>query len=236
MISRYTFFIIFIIILTSCTANQEITLYSNGSGSCSLIIDLAPLFVQYIGDLGEVSGEFNSIDDVVIFDTIQIRDELLSRPGIQVKKVESPNQDRLELDFNFQNIEDIFRTDKVLSSTQVITFKHNKNNKIVHLHLDKENFNQLFSIFPFLEEEIIKSLLPYPKQTKKDYLETIDFAIYDEGAYLVRQSNIRVAITVHGQIIEQKGGIIYGNTVVFNIPLERILYPDPAIDYFIVFR
>ena len=57
----------------SCFVEQHITINANGSGSLSMVIDLDPAFIQYLVDVGEASGEFESAQDAAIFEKTEIQ-------------------------------------------------------------------------------------------------------------------------------------------------------------------
>jgi hypothetical protein len=145
-----------------------------------------------------------------------------------------PQIGRLELAIGFNNIEQVFKADKVLKEAEVIKFKQGEE-KTLKFHLDKRNFSQILSLFPLLKSEEFKTLLPRESESKEDYFEVIDFAL-EKGSYLVKNTTIKMAITVNGKIIKQTGGWEQNNTVYFNIPLERLLFLDPPLDLLVQFQ
>jgi hypothetical protein len=223
-----------IAVLSSCTAREKITLNTDGSGYLSLSLALDPALVQYIIDVGEASGKFESAAKAVIFDPAEIRKELLSRPGITIKKINVPEKGKLELELYFRDIKRIFSSDKILSKAQVVNFVPGTTNTL-HFHLDRENFTQILGLFPLLQTKEFKTLLPRESESKEDYFDVIDFAL-DDGAALVKNTVIRFDISVNGTVVSQTGGYRNGNTVSYSLPLERILFPDTPIEFSLQFK
>jgi hypothetical protein len=226
----------FIIIasLWSCTAQENITLNPNGSGSLSLVFDLDPALIQYIIDVGEAGGKFDSADQAVIFDPAQLRRELLARPGVVIDRLSVPKTGRLELSLRFRDIKKIFTADKALAQAQVVRYVPGSTNTLT-FHLDTKNFKQVFGLFPLLGSQEFKTLLPREGESKEDYFDVLNFAL-DNGSALVKNTVITLAIQVNGTVISQSGGEQKGNTVYFSLPLERVLFPEPPLELSLQFK
>jgi hypothetical protein len=52
----------------------------------------------------------------------------------------------------------------------------------------------------------------------------------------VKKSFIEVAIRPEGEIVSQTGGVVSNGTVVFRIPLLRLLVLDKPLDYSVTFK
>jgi hypothetical protein len=72
--------------------------------------------------------------------------------------------------------------------------------------------------------------------TEAEYLEMIKFSLGDEGPALVKKSFIEMAIRPEGEIVSQTGGTQTNGTVVFRIPLLRLLVLDKPLDYSVTFK
>jgi len=206
----------------SCLVEEYITINPNGSGSLGVVIDLDPALIQYIIDVGEASGKFESAKDAVIFDQAEIR------------KLQLPSIGRLELEIGFQNIEQIFTADKVLAQAEVVKYVQGST-KTLSFHLDKNNFTQILSLFPLFQTEEFKTLLPREAESKEDYFDMLDFAL-DDGAELLKNTTIKFSVTVNGRIIKQSGGYQQNNTIYFSLALERLLFLSTPIDFSIQFQ
>ncbi len=226
--------VVIIVILGSCTAQESITLNADGSGSLSLVLELDPALVQYIIDVGEASGKFDSADQAVIFDPTEIRKELLARPGIVIDKLNVPKKGRLELALRFRDIKKIFTADKALAQAQVVRYVTGSTNTLT-FHLDTHNSKQVFGLFPLLGSQEFKTLLPREGENKEDYFDVLNFAL-DGGATLVKNTLIRLSVHVNGTIVSQKGGEQKGNAVYFPLPLERVLFPEPPLEFSLHFK
>ena len=71
---------------------------------------------------------------------------------------------------------------------------------------------------------------------EEEYLQMMSFALGEDGPDLIRASVIETRIHVAGRVLEQKGGVREGDTVIFRIPLIRILLLDQELDYTLTFR
>jgi hypothetical protein len=138
------------------------------------------------------------------------------------------------LGISFQNIKQIFTADKVLAQAEIVKFVQG-NPKILSFHLDKHNFSQILSLFPLFQTEEFKTLLPQEGESKEDYFDMLDFAL-DDGAALLKNTTIKLSVTVNGRIIKQSGGFIKSNTVYFSLALERILFLSSPIDFSVQFQ
>jgi hypothetical protein len=67
-------------------------------------------------------------------------------------------------------------------------------------------------------------------------MEMIEFMLGDEGPPGLNASFIELEVIVKGKILSQSGGQMAGNSVLFRIPLIRVLLLDQPLDYSIVFR
>ena len=69
-----------------------------------------------------------------------------------------------------------------------------------------------------------------------EYLDMIKFSLGDEAPGLLKKSFITLTIDPEGEIISQTGGTVSGSSVVFRIPLLRMLVLDKPLDYSVTFR
>ncbi len=72
--------------------------------------------------------------------------------------------------------------------------------------------------------------------TEKDYLSMISFSVGDEAPGLLKKSFITLTVRPHGDILSQSGGTQTADSVVFRIPVLRVLVLDTPLEYSVTYR
>ena len=226
-----------LLFFSSCSIQQEISLNTNGGGTYRGNIVVSEDFSSYLSELASLS--MDQSEEFKLFDKEKIKTDLEEEEnGVTVTgmTVEDTNTMRLELDF--QSIEGLLQTEEARAAG-IITFeKKTDNSKTVHIHLDRDNYKQLNSLFSDEQSIIMDTFGPEENEglTEEEYLEMMSFALGESGSKLISTSVIETEITVDGTILEQNGGVLEGDTVIYRIPLIRILLLDQTIDYSLTFR
>jgi len=227
-----------LIVLSSCTVNQTITIKDDGSGTLVLHAEVTQVLHDYLSSLAEVAGNGAIMKGGKIFDAASIRKGFESRPGITVKKVSTPTSDSLDVELAYTSIQGIFTSVDTLKSSGALVYTDAAGKKTLKLHLDRSNYMQLSTLFPPLKDPTVASLMPQANDTYSDddYLQMIQFSVGDDGPSLLKKSFITLTIDPEGAILSQTGGTIVGSAVVFRIPLIRMLVLDKPLDYSVTFR
>jgi hypothetical protein len=228
---------LFLAVNVSCTVNQSIVIKNDGSGTLTVHVEISKLLHEYVASLAELSGK-PVTSGGKLFDTVGIKKDFESRPGITVKKIATPTPDSLDMDVAYASIKDIFTKDATLKGAGVLTFSESGGKKTVSLHLDRTNYSQLSTLFPLLNDPTFAGLAPQvnDKVTDDEYLEMVKFSLGDDGPPLLKKSFITLSIDPEGEIISQTGGVVSGGAVVFKIPLLRLLVLDKPLDYTVTFK
>ncbi|GEM_PF-1003449 len=237
-LSAFFIFLLFLL-FTGCSVNEEVFLKGDGSGTVSSQVVVKPIFIDYMKSMAEVTGESNKLKDGKIFDIENIRKTMEERPGITVVKIENPSPEKLNLRLKFSNVEEVFKSEKDLTSVGLISFSRTAKGKLLKFHLDKKNFHQLLAVFPELSNPIVESMGPQEDEdtTEAEYLEMIQFALGEKGPEAVKTSSIKLTIHVDGKLLSQSGGKLKDKkTVVFKLPLLKLLLLNEPIDYSILFE
>jgi hypothetical protein len=230
--------ILFALLVMSCSVNQTIMIKGDGSGTLAMRADVSKLLRDYIGSLSEVSGKPAPAAGADFFDVATIRKDFEARKGLTVKKALAPTPSSLELELTYTSIRDIFAGDAALKSAGVMTWSDEGGRKTLKLHLDRTNYTQLSALFPLLKDPAIAGLGPQVNDTLTDaeYLDMIRFSLGDDAPALLKKSFITLTIDPDGEIISQTGGTVSGGSVVFRIPLLRLLVLDKPLDYSVSFK
>lgn len=232
----YGFFAL-LLFLSSCTVTQEVFLDSDGGGTYSGDIQVSRVFADYLGELASLSMQ--SSEEFILFDTDKITADMeKDKSSVSVTDIAAGEDNTLHLELEFNSIEGLLQSEEAQESG-IIRFEELANGqKTVHIRLNRDNYSHLNSLFSEEQSLVMDTFGPEENEglSEEDYLEMMSFALGEEGPELIRASTIETRVTVGGTIIEQKGGRRESDTVIFRIPLIRILLLDQALNYSLTFR
>jgi hypothetical protein len=219
-----------------CSVTQQVNLEPGGSGTAVVRIRLDWIFTDYIRDLAEVGGQAVK-DKERIFNVEEIRKSFASREGVEVRRVESPSRERLELELGFRSLEDLFSGDPKLKAAGILTLTRKADQTVVKVHLDRSNFPRLLEVAPFLKNPLFEGLGPQENDntTEEEYYQLIDLALGEGGAAALKASSIETTVNIRGRLVAQSGGSPSPGGVVFRIPLIRVLLLDKPVDFSIAY-
>lgn len=217
---------------------NEATISVDGSGSVEFKIELQSFFIEVMVDLADFAGENEALADGKLFDLEKIKEDFSKKPNVQLKSLSSPSPEILEGAFSFQEVEEVFKGEAGLTEAGIISFNRQGEEKTFSFHLDRNNFAQVSRFLTFLDNPFFQMFSPEENEgtTEEEYLEMIEFALGEEGPPAIKESHIELQIYVKGKIISQTGGKLLGNSVLFKIPLIRVLMLDEPLDYTVVFK
>ena len=226
------------LLVGACSATHTVVLKSDGSGTMALHMEVSRLLHDYVANLSEVSAGKPSSQGNAVFDLPAIRKGFEAQPGITVQKISSPDPRILDMEIAFGSLPDLFTARADLRSADVVSLSQADGLQTLRIHLDKSNYRRVAALFPVLETPILQSLGPQPDQaiTDDDYLEMIRFSLGDEGPGLVKKSSLSITVAPEGDIVSQTGGTVSADTVVFKIPLLKLLVLNTPLDYSLTFR
>ena len=227
-----------LVLAVSCTMSNTIVVKGDGSGTVAVRVEISKLFKEYLVNMAEIAGQAEIAKEGKLFDLKEIQKGFEGRPGITVKRLASPKPESLEVDIAFRSIQEVFASDDALKSTGVISFTQSNGARTVKVHLDRTNYKQTSTRFPGLSNPLFEGMGPQVNDTitEAEYLEMIKFSLGDEGPALVKKSFIEMSIRPEGEIVSQTGGTQTNGTVVFRIPLLRLLVLDKPLDYSVTFK
>jgi hypothetical protein len=222
--------------LAACTVNQTLDIEGDGSGTLATHAEVAPILHDYLVSLAEAAG--GSLKDGRVFDAESIRQGFKSRPGIVVEKSSAPTPSSMDLVLGFDSLSYALEHQDELSGPGAVTLEDEGGATTLRLRFNRAAWNQVSAVFPPLRDPIVQQLGPQGTGTvsEKDYLSMISFSIGDAAPGLLRKSFITVTVRPHGQIISQSGGTLTGGSVVFRIPVLRMLVLDTPLEYSVTYR
>lgn len=225
-------------VLASCTVSQTLIIADDGSGTLATHAEVSPLLRDYLASLADISGNPGPLKEGRVFDAAAIRKDFQSRPGIVVRKAATPTPASLDLELGFDSLQDVVRGQDALASAGALVVVDAGDTRTLRLHLDRATWGQLAALFPPLRDPLIAQLGPQGtgRVTDDDYLSMIRFSMGDDAPGLLKKSFVTLTVQPQGEILSQSGGIVNGNSVVFRIPVLRVLVLDRPLDYAVTFR
>ena len=218
--------------------SQTLVISNDGSGTLATHAEVAPLLRTYLASLADVSGNPGPLKEGRVFDAAAIRKDFESRPGIVVQKAATPTPASVDLELGFDSLQDLARSQDGLADSGAIVVVDTGDRRTLRLHLDRATYAQIASLFPMLRDPVFAQLGPQGSGpvTEDDYLSMIRFSIGDDAPALLKKSFAILAVQPEGEILSQTGGTLDGNSVVFRIPVLRVLVLDRPLDYSVTFR
>jgi len=225
------------LIFLSCTMKQEIFLEADGSGTASVEINLKNFVLPTIEDLAEVSPD---VDPDELLSPEKITESMLENPEISNVIASRPLKNRMIIDFDFGNIEDLFsQTEEDVQSSGLIQIDNNGNETKLTLTINKDTYKGFSHIIPNIDDPTMAALAPDPEMdiAEDEYLDMIEFFFGDDGPAGVSDSMLNLTIHVNGTVVDQEGGRkLSPQKVEFNVPLIRILLLDRNLEYSITYK
>ncbi len=225
-------------ILASCVVQNKAIIQSNGAGTVEFDIKLEDYFFDAILEMSDLASGNEALPEGEIFNVPQIEGDFRDNPAITVRTLETPKPWILRGEFTFDDIEAVFEQEKELQTAKIVQFSQKGNTKTISVYVDQQNFSQVSTLFPLLDDPFFSMFGPVENAevSREEYIEMIEFAFGEEGAKGVLNSTITLIVRVEGTIVSQSGGKVEGNNVIFTIPLLQALRLDKPLDYTIVFR
>ena len=183
--------IISALIIGACSVNQQVFIKADASGSVRIKIELKKAFINYLVDLAEVMGESFEGN---FFNIEEIKKGFEEKDGVELKQIDCPRPETLEMQIQFRSVEELFSNESQLRYDSILSFDHTKEGYSLRFLLDRSNFRQVSELFPLLKNPLFEALGPQESDTttEEEYLELIELA-----SHIKSRLNI-AARTVHG--------------------------------------
>lgn len=229
--------IILLGVFSACTMKQEATLNVDGSGAVSFNFEIEPFFVDTLREMAELTGD-QSMPEGEVYNIPQIKKDFAENDSVVLRDITSPQKEKLKGFFTFSNIETVFMDQKKLTEAGIITLTQQRGNTILQMTLTKQNYKQVSDLFPIIDTPLFDMFGPQEGEniTEDEYYGMVELAFGEEGARGLRRSYIELKVNVKGKILSQQGGIIRDGSVIFKIPLIKILLLNEPLKYSVVFQ
>jgi hypothetical protein len=227
----------FILAFSACTLKNEATLNIDGSGTVSFDYSVEPFFVATLQEMAELTGD-TTMPKGKIFNIPQLEKDFAEKQTVTLKDIISPSNEKLKGFFSFDDIELVFIDQAKLTESGIISLIEQGDKKILKLNLNKKNYRQVSDLFPIIETPLFEMFGPQDGEyiTEDEYFGMVELAFGEDGAEGLHRSFIELKVNVQGSVISQQGGIIRDNSVIFKIPIIKVLTMNEPLQYSIVFR
>jgi len=222
--------------LASCTVNQTLDIAADGSATLATHAEVAPLLHDYLASLAEAGG--GTLVDGRVFEPAAVRKSFQSRPGVVVQNVAAPTASSLDLDLAFDSFSYALEHQEALAATGAAALSDDGDATTLTLRFDRATWSGISALVPPLQNPILQQLGPQGTApvTESDYLSMISFSIGEAAPGLLRKSFVTLTVRPAGEILSQSGGTRNADSVVFRIPLLRLLVLDRPLQYSVTYR
>ncbi len=235
---RALIFITPLLFISACSMVNQAVVKPDGSGEVSFDVSVRPFLIDTMKEMATLSGEENDLPEGHLFDITQIQKDFAAKETVTLKEVCTPKPEHLQGNFAFDDIGVLFQKEKELTEAGIITVTKTGSQTVLNFHLEKSNFAQVATLFPIVETPLFEMFGPQKgeKITEEEYYEMVALAFGEAGAEGLKDSRIELRVKVKGEVVRQTGGTVEGNTVIFSIPLVKVLLLNEPLDYSIVFK
>lgn len=224
--------------ISGCAVKQDVSLHLTGTGMVQGEIELHPALAAYLSDLSMAMG---SEDEQPIFDLSGIAFAFSTSQGVFLEDLSSPNREVLNFTLRFDDLnapfEDLPEVEK-----NIFQFSREGRKRTLTLTLNRENFSQVSAYFPLMNESMMEYFIPQGDSHVDEelYKEDLEYALEDylEDSSIdevLAWSTIILSVDHDGKLVEQQGGSIVDDQVVFTIPLIKVLLMNQELCYALTF-
>ena len=225
---RFLFSIaVILIILTSCTVTEDLTINTDGSGKSYSDINVEQFFVDVLEDFSDFLPE----SDQTIMDSAVsgYAGSLGNIESIENAEWEKTGENQYILSFSYKSLDELLKDFNADSQT-LLDITGNS----ISFHLDIESYAELKEIIPFLSDPNFEVYGPEYNQgmSEDDYLDMIYFLLGEDGPDAIRNGLISVTMNVPGTLTEVTGGEkLDDNSVRFSFPIIDFLLLNEPIEF-----
>lgn len=231
----------------SCSMTNHVVLNSDGSGEVDTEVVIAAAFVEYLQSFAFLSPDLAYLSEG-IFQEEQLLQGAAENQNLDVTDLavlrirdeddpERTPSEQLRMGIRFSSIDDLIKNEDTIAQTDILRFTKGPEGQTLAIYLDKENYRQLYTLFPMLDNPLFEGLGPTEEEIKEDeYVEMMVGVLGNEGPDILRNSMVDLKVTVKGTLVSQTGGETDGNTVTFRLPLLKVLLLNQTVEYSLTFQ
>jgi hypothetical protein len=231
-----------VVLVSGCSADQDLRLESDGSGTVDAEISVHPMLRQYMADLTASVGQQGEFR---LFQPEALSQSFAARSGVDLLSVSEENPGGgVRLRAGFVGLEAVLASEAEAVQETVSFTRRDDGTTRLRIELDRRAVRAVLSLSPLSGSEAFSMVLPPAEDpmSPDEYVEYLAWAFeeYEQDRpveEVIRGAEIEVRLHVPGSVVSQEGGTIRDeDTVVFSIDVVRLLtLPDPVV-YAVVFR
>lgn len=221
-----------VLLLSGCAVTQTIDLAAGLDGTAGTVLQTSPLFKALIVDLTgfdeKVRNSGQDPDTIILDDTIYaIWAKLLASPACDVsyfERTDPPDKTYYgSVVFNdlAAMVEDLASPVPKEEARSLVDVSPGS----LTIRIGMDNYGVLAEMVPFLKEENFEAYGPLYNNgsTEEDYLEMMDFILGEGTGDGILASSVKLYFTAPAAIVSTNGEKVSENSVVFAIPLIKLL-------------
>lgn len=215
----------------------------DGSGTVESGVYLESFFLTTLKDLTDLNN--SGANGTNRLEADSIASEIAQNPFFSDIRVESPAEGQYTGSLRFNHIEELFMSAGSSSQNNIFTYSdRGAGIRQLDISINDENFNQIFQLFPVLQDPGFQYFMPEQNISESEYTEMLLFIF--EGSEdiservlksLIRTASLKLLISVDGTIVEQTGGQkLNDSTMRISLPLVKLLLHKEDINYTLRYR
>lgn len=228
-------------VLTSCSVDQDIYLNADGSGKVTGRILLDEFYLNTLTDLTDLNTP--SGEEISPMDPEMITSELSRNPRLHNIQIHTAGPGIYQGGLGFHDVEDLFNTEDGVPSS-ILVFQKNGGSSTLSIRINSDNFQELFRLFPLLQDPGFQYFLPESSITRSEYIEMLLFLFEDqfdrsedELQLKIEKASLNLTIHPDGKILSSEGGTLASdNQWNIDIPLLDLLLQEKELFYSLTFK
>jgi len=218
-----------LIIFTSCTVTQNLTLEKNNQGTAKMILYADDFFQGVLQDLSPYLGTDRE-DELVLDNSISdLSQKIENSPATSNSDFFKADENNYLGTLDYININNLLEDLTELQNQDVFVVSNETNSLDININMD--NWDEVTKIFPFMAEENFAVYGPVYNHglESEDYLDMIGFILGEEGPGKIEESEINIIFQAPNKIISSDGEMLSDDVTAFHIPLLQLLLLNEPI-------
>ncbi len=224
---RFTIAAIAVIMLSSCTVTEDLSINGTGGIASSTDISVEKFFTDVLTDFAEFLPEDNSsiMDNAIA----SFGDGLANMAAINDAETVKTGEREYHIAFSIDDIDSLMAEFGVENQTLF-----EKTESSLSFFLDMNNYGELKQAVPFLADPNFEVYGPEYNQgmSEAEYLEMISFLLGEEGPDAIANGTVTMNITVPGTVTGAENAEITGDsTITYSFPIIAFLLLNEPLSF-----
>jgi len=221
--------ILMILLVSSCTSDQEVLLKADGSGRSRIEIELHPFFVHYLRDLTAGLGDpLENEADFRIFDEYRIAASFNRIDGLLLEDFRRLKPGHIVISASFSNPAGVLPLPADPAAPPVLDLKdHGEGSHTLFLNLTTRNIDSFYGLLGVEEQQNMLTFGPQKDPLSED--EYVDMMVYAMGTYadpkeldrILRRQRVDIRFEVEGTVTAVEGMELREGAAVVSLPFLK---------------